>query len=93
MKQSELASGLREIREKLIEASHEINERLSELGSTDPDISPEGQELIQDLKAKAQSLADVANKVPALPSAPGPSEPAAPAEPAPAPPEGEQPPA
>ena len=92
MKVSESLAILKEASVKLKEAAQEINEKLSDLTSTDPDISPEGQQIIQDIKESAKALADVVPDK-AVEGVPAPTPEPAPAEPAPAPPEGEQPPA
>ncbi len=70
MKQSEALAALAAASTQLREASEEILAKLAELGSTDPDISPEGQAIIDGITAKAKALADIVPNVP--PPAPEP---------------------
>ena len=59
MKQSELAATLNTVKDTLSKAKTEILAKIEALSSSDPDISPEGQQAIEQLKAVATALDDV----------------------------------
>lgn len=56
MKLSEALAAIAQVKAQLIKAKDEILAKISALESTDPDISPEGQENISGLKAIAEAL-------------------------------------
>ena len=59
MKVSELAATLNTVKDTLSKAKAEILAKIEALSSSDPDISPEGQQAIEQLKAVATALDDV----------------------------------
>jgi hypothetical protein len=65
MKVSETLVVIAEIKANLIEAKTEILAKLEELNTTDPDLSPEGAALVEEVRGISKGLADIVpNTVP-----------------------------
>lgn len=80
VKLSEAISVFGEVKRNLEEASTEILDRIKQLQSTDPDLSPDGAKLVDEVKAISQALANIVQNPPQTTDQPAPvSESAVPA--------------